>query len=107
MRAPFSLNDAGELSRLLETAGLRDCTIRAETRNVRFVSPAMSVRSYIGGSPLAGIVATAPEEAYEELVSEIEQDLDSYTEQDSLCSRLKRISRLPCVIATSWPSTGR
>jgi hypothetical protein len=45
----------------------------------------MFVRSYIGGSPLAGIVATAPEQAYEELVSEVEHDLDAYMEHDSLC----------------------
>jgi ubiquinone/menaquinone biosynthesis C-methylase UbiE len=85
MRAPFALSDAAELSRLLETAGLRDCAIPAESGNVRFASAAMFIRSYIGGSPLAGIVATAPEQAYEELVSEVEHDLDAYMEHDSLC----------------------
>jgi ubiquinone/menaquinone biosynthesis C-methylase UbiE len=85
MRAPFALSDAAELSRLLETAGLRDCAIHAETGNVRFASAAMFVRGYIGGSPLAGIIATAPNQAYEELVREVEHDLDPYIEPDSLC----------------------
>jgi ubiquinone/menaquinone biosynthesis C-methylase UbiE len=85
MRAPFALSDAGELSRLLKTAGFRDCAIRAETGNVRFASAAMFVRSYAGGSPLAAIIATAPEHAYEKLVSEVKRELDSYIEQNSLC----------------------
>jgi ubiquinone/menaquinone biosynthesis C-methylase UbiE len=85
MRAPFSLSDAHELSRLLETAGLRDCAIRAETGNVRFLSAAMFVRSYIGGSPLAPMVAAAPAPAYEELVREVERALDPLIEQGSLC----------------------
>ena len=84
MRAPFALSDAGELSRLLETAGLRDCAIRAETGNVHFASPAMFVRSYIAGSPLADIVASAREHAYEALVSQVAHDLESYIEHDSL-----------------------
>jgi SAM-dependent methyltransferase len=84
MRAPFGLSDAGELSTLLETADLRDCAICAETGDVRFPSAEMFVRGYIEGSPLAGIVSTAPEQAYEELVSEVEHDLDSYIEYDSL-----------------------
>jgi hypothetical protein len=85
MRAPFALSDAGELSRLLESAGLRDCAIRAEIGNVRFASAAMFVGSYIGGSPLAAKVATAPAPAYEELVSEVERALDPVIEQGSLC----------------------
>ena len=85
MRAPFALSDAGGLSRLLETAGLCDCAIHAETGDVRFAPPAMFVRSYIGGSPLAGIVAAAPKQAYEELVSEVEHGLASYIQHDSLC----------------------
>jgi hypothetical protein len=85
MRAPFSLSDADELSRLLERAGLRDCAIRAETGSVCFLSAQMFVRSYIGGSPLAPMVAAAPAPAYEELVRQVERALDPLTEQGSLC----------------------
>jgi hypothetical protein len=44
----------------------------------------MFVGNYIGGSPLAAIVATAPGKAYEELVSELERALDPLCEQGSL-----------------------
>lgn len=84
MRAPFALGDAGELARLLDAGGLGDCTIRVEAGTVRFASAESFVRGYVGGSPLAGIVASAPEQAYEELVGEVEHDLDSYIEHDSL-----------------------
>ena len=80
MRAPFALSDAEELSKLLESAGLRDCAIRTEVGNVRFASAAVFVGSYIGGSPLAAIVATAPASAYEELVSEVERGLGASIE---------------------------
>jgi hypothetical protein len=85
MRAPFALGDAGELSRLLESAGLRDCAIRAEIGNVRFASAAMFVGGYVGGSPLAAMVATATEQAYEQLVSEAEHALAPLVEHGSLC----------------------
>jgi ubiquinone/menaquinone biosynthesis C-methylase UbiE len=84
MRAPFSLSDAHELFRLLQTAGLRDCAIRAETGEVRFLSAATFVRSYVGGSPLAPIVAAAPSPSYGELVREVERALEPHTEQGSL-----------------------
>jgi hypothetical protein len=45
----------------------------------------MFVGSYIGGSPPAAIVTTAPEQAYEKLVSEVERGLDSCIEQNSRC----------------------
>jgi hypothetical protein len=41
-------------------------------------------RQLLGGSPLAAVIATAPEEAYEKLVSEVEHDLESYIEKNSL-----------------------
>jgi ubiquinone/menaquinone biosynthesis C-methylase UbiE len=85
MRAPFALGDASELARLLEASGLCDCTIRAETGNVRFASAEKFIRGYIGGSPLAAFVAAAPAPAYEELVREVKRALDPLIEQESLC----------------------
>jgi hypothetical protein len=85
MRAPFALSDAGELSTLLERAGFCDCVTRGDTGKVRFASAATFVRSYVGGSPLAAIVATSPAPAYEKLVSEVEHALDPLIERGSLC----------------------
>jgi ubiquinone/menaquinone biosynthesis C-methylase UbiE len=83
-RAPFALSDADALSRLLSRAGFHDCAMSAETGEVRFSSAAMLVGSYVGGSPIAAIVATAPAPAYDELVSEVERALDPITQQGSL-----------------------
>ena len=84
MRAPFTLSDDGELTRLLEAARLCDCAVRGEIGSVRFASAAMFVRSYIGGSPLAAVVATAPASAYERLVSEVERALGPFIAQGPL-----------------------
>ena len=84
VRAPFTLGDADELSTLLEAAGLRECAIRAETGTVRFASVPAFVRSYVGGSPLAAVVAAAPEPAREQLVREAERALGPLVERGSL-----------------------
>jgi SAM-dependent methyltransferase len=84
MRAPFALGDADELARLLEAGGLCDCTVRAETGNVRFPSAEKFVLGYIGGSPLAPLVSAAPALASEDLVREVERALDRFVEQSSL-----------------------
>jgi ubiquinone/menaquinone biosynthesis C-methylase UbiE len=84
VRAPFALSDAGELSRLLEAAGLSDCSIRAEAGAVRFPSAEIFVRSYVGGSPLAAIVSAAPASVYGKLVEEVELALNPLVEQGSL-----------------------
>jgi SAM-dependent methyltransferase len=84
MRAPFALGDARELARLLDAGGLRDCTIRAETGNVRFASVEKFVGGYVGGSPLAAVVAAAPPSAYEELVREVKRVLNPFVERGSV-----------------------
>ena len=84
MRAPFALSDAGELSQLLEAAGFDDGEIHAETGDVRFASAETFVRGYVGGSPLAALVAAAPAPAYEELVNEVERALDRFVGHGSL-----------------------
>ena len=85
MRAPFALGAAGELSRLLESGGFPDPLTRAETGEIRFASAVMFVRSYIGGSPLAAIVAGAPAPAYDTLMGEVVRALEPFSEQGSLC----------------------
>ena len=85
MRAPFALSDAGELLTLLEAGGLSDCAIRAEAGNVCFRSASVFLGSYIGGSPLAAIVATAPPQARDRLVREVERTLEPLSERGSLC----------------------
>ena len=85
MRAPFALGEAGELSGLLRAAGLRDVEIRPEAGDVRFASPAAFVASYVHGSPLAAVVASAPATAYDALVREVERSLVAFIQDGSLC----------------------
>jgi ubiquinone/menaquinone biosynthesis C-methylase UbiE len=84
MRAPFALGDSSELARLLEAGGFSDCTIGAETGDVRFASVDTFVRAYTGGSPLAAPVAAAPAPNYDELVREVERALAPFVEEGSL-----------------------
>jgi hypothetical protein len=84
MRAPFALGDADVLTTMLKRAGLRDCAIRAETGMVRFAAVASFVRSQVGGSPLAPIVISAPADAREQLVREVERALDPHVDDGRL-----------------------
>jgi ubiquinone/menaquinone biosynthesis C-methylase UbiE len=84
MRAPFGLGEAAELSGLLEEAGFTDVSVQAATGSVHFVSPAIFVQSYVGGSPLAGMVAAGPGSAYQELVRDVEMKLEPFTHRDGL-----------------------
>jgi ubiquinone/menaquinone biosynthesis C-methylase UbiE len=84
MRAPFALGEAEELQTLLVAAGFRDVVIRPETGIVRFPSATHLVQSYVAGSPLAGHVAKATEEARTALLSEVRVALQSYVSESGL-----------------------
>jgi ubiquinone/menaquinone biosynthesis C-methylase UbiE len=77
MRAPFALGDAEELRGLIAAAGFRDITIRPVPGIVRFPSVTRFVQDYVAGSPLAGHVAKASDEARAALVSEVAAALES------------------------------
>lgn len=77
MRAPFALADADELRGLIAAAGFRDITIRTAPGPVRFPSVTRFVQDYVAGSPLAGHVAKASDEARAALMSEVADALKS------------------------------
>lgn len=78
MRTPFSLADAEELRTLIADAGFRDISIRPVAGTVRFPSPTRLVQDYAVGSPLAGHVAKASDEAKAALIGEVDEALQSY-----------------------------
>jgi len=84
MRAPFSLPDAEELRTLVADAGFREITIQPVAGTVRFPSAARLVQDYAVGSPLAGPVEKASDEARAALVSEVGETLQSYVIQGAL-----------------------
>ncbi len=77
MRAPFALADGEELRGLIAAAGFRDIAIRPAPGTARFPSVARFVQDYVAGSPLAGHVAKASDEARAVLVSEVADALKS------------------------------
>jgi DUF1009 family protein len=84
MRAPFALGEVEELRTLLVTAGFRDVVIRPMAGTVRFPSATHLVQSYVAGSPLAGHVAKATEEARTALLREVSAALQSYESESGL-----------------------
>jgi ubiquinone/menaquinone biosynthesis C-methylase UbiE len=62
VRAVFSLHDAGEIRKLLETAGFREVVIRKIERTVHAPSAADFLWGYVHSTPLADIVAQADDE---------------------------------------------
>lgn len=63
VHAVFSIHDPGELASLLETAGLHDVTATLEDTPLRLPEPAAFLWQYINITPMAPVVAQAPEEA--------------------------------------------
>jgi ubiquinone/menaquinone biosynthesis C-methylase UbiE len=85
MRAPFAFGDTeDELRSLLTEAGFRMVVIRAEVGTVRFTSPEALVQYYIAGSPLAGHVSSAREEARAALIPTVQSALQPYVHDDRL-----------------------
>lgn len=84
MRAPFSLSDLEELRSLIASAGFREVAIRQAEGTVRFPSPARLVQDYAAGSPLAGLVAKATDEARAALIAEASEALASSVVEGTL-----------------------
>ena len=84
MRAPFALSEAEELRYLVATAGFRDVGIRSVAGTVCFPSATQLVHSYVAGSPLAGHVANATEEARTALLWDVSGALQSSVGESGL-----------------------
>jgi SAM-dependent methyltransferase len=78
MRAPFALGNVEELHGLISGASFREIVIRPASGTVSFPSVARFVQDYVAGSPLAGHVAKASDEARAALVSEVGVALKSH-----------------------------
>jgi ubiquinone/menaquinone biosynthesis C-methylase UbiE len=78
MRAPFGLSNADELATLVRGAGFRDVAIQQRGGTVRFPSVERFVLSYVAGSPLAGPVSQANDEARGALITDARNALGKY-----------------------------
>ena len=59
----FSLNDRGELERLIRAAGLHEVNVRAETRPIRLPEAKQFLWQYVHSTPLAGPVSEIDDDA--------------------------------------------
>lgn len=84
MRAPFALGEKAALKCLLVETGFHDVEVRAATEMVRFPSPEDFVRWQAAGSPLAGPVAQASEQARAALLEHMRTALQAYMGAEGL-----------------------
>jgi len=84
MRAPFVFANPDEVRALIAGAGFQDVRIRGATGTVRFPSAEQFVQYQVAGSPLAGPVGEASEEARAALVSEVKAAVQPYEGSEGL-----------------------
>ena len=84
MHAPFSLSDPEELAALARSAGFRDVAVQSRDGTVQFPSIEHFIANYVAGTPLAGYVSAAGEEAREHLLSEAQSALRKFVENGEL-----------------------
>ena len=82
-RAPFALADAGELRRLVETAGFRDVAIRTVAITGRFPSPEEFVAAQLAATPLSTLGAIT-DQARTAVASDVRAALRAYIDDDGL-----------------------
>jgi hypothetical protein len=84
MRAPFSLGDAQQVRALIAGAQFRQVHIRTSVGTVRFASSEDFVQHQVSGSPLAGPVSQADDNARSALLHEVSTALQPYMSRDGL-----------------------
>jgi ubiquinone/menaquinone biosynthesis C-methylase UbiE len=84
MRAPFVFADPEEVRAIIAGAGFRDVRVGGATGTVRFPSAEHFVQYQVAGSPLAGPVGEASEEARSALVTEVKAAVRPYESGEGL-----------------------
>lgn len=80
----FSLSNRDELFDLLVKAGFEDVSVEPETANVRFRSVSDYLNTYLGSTPLGGIVASLPPARRDALGEHVAESLRDYVSADGL-----------------------
>jgi SAM-dependent methyltransferase len=104
IRVPFVLGDVAQVQSLMVEAPFRDVDIRTCAGEVRFPSPDDFLRYQVAGSPLAGPVGQADDEARSALMSELRTALHPYAQQDGLAFPIQ--ARLVSAHTWLWPDEG-
>ena len=84
MRSPFPAWDDDHLRTLAREAGFEDVAITIEIGAMRYPSATEFVRREAASSPLAEPIASAQREVRDDLVQEIEERLEDYTDEEGI-----------------------
>lgn len=80
----FSLASAEDLRTALQEAGFVDISVKIEIRSARFASIGDYVTTYLGSTPVGGIVSALPREGQVALADEVVRSLSDYTDDEGL-----------------------
>ena len=97
VRAVFSMHDPGALAAILRGAGLRDVTATVKQATLRLPAPAEFLWQYINLTPMAPIVAQAPEAAKKAMEADIVEGWQPYVGEGGAV-----VGEQPMVFAIGW-----
>jgi ubiquinone/menaquinone biosynthesis C-methylase UbiE len=80
----FSLSDADELGTYLTKAGFREVSVQTQSANVRFASVEEYLNTYLGSTPLGGIITSLPRERRAALGADVAEDIRDYVADETL-----------------------
>ena len=80
----FSLNDANEISSLLDNAGFNDVAVHSDTKLLRLPAPAEFLWQYIGSTPLVGAMSQADDKTRESLEREVVARWEEFVDDETL-----------------------
>jgi SAM-dependent methyltransferase len=97
VRAVFSMHDPDALAAILRGAGLRDVTATVKQATLRLPAPAEFLWQYINLTPMAPIVAQAPEAAKKAMEADIVEGWEPYVSEGGAV-----VGEQPMVFAIGW-----
>lgn len=89
MRSPFPAWDESDLRELVQEAGFDDASVTIEIGDVRYPSVAEFVRREAASSPLADPIKAVDHAVRADLVREVADRLDDYTDDDGIVSPME------------------
>lgn len=87
----FSLHDSAELQNLIDGAGFRDISVRAETKTLHLSAPEDFLWQYVHSTPLAGVVEQVSDERLGSLERDVGAKWQEFVRDDALMLRVRMV----------------
>jgi len=84
MHGPFPTWDGGDLQQIAQNAGFDDVSVTIDIGSVRFPSVEAFISQQAATSPLAEPIGAAPKAVRDELIQDVEEELEGYTDDDGV-----------------------